>query len=153
MIIKQHRFHFVLTIVLMLAIVASCNSGSRYEVRGGAMEPGYQGGQLVEVTKINPGGIRRGDVIMYTHDDGTWIKRVVGLPGETLEIKDGEVYINGERLDESYKAEIGLPSDDYDLITIGENEFFVMGDNRKASNDSRNYGPISGDAIIGKVLP
>ena len=103
---------------------------------------------------------QRGDVIVFRsslYDENgkqkNLIKRIVGLPGETIEIKNGEVYINGELLQENYVAEQGL-SGEMDAITVPEGRLFVMGDNRRVSQDSRSpaVGTISMDSIVGKVI-
>jgi signal peptidase I len=96
---------------------------------------------------------QRGDVVVtkYPDDSRNFVKRVIGLPGETLEIKDGKVYIDGVELDEPYiSEEINF---DYGEITIGEGKYFVMGDNRNNSRDSRyiNVGPLDEELIVGKA--
>lgn len=106
------------------------------------------------------GDPQRGDVIVFKSelltDEGEekcLIKRIIGLPGDIVEIRDGYVYINGDEIDEPYVKEQGL-SGDMDPLTVPENELFVMGDNRGVSEDSRSprVGTISEDSIVGKVL-
>ena len=99
---------------------------------------------------------KRFDIIVFPHEDTHYIKRIIGLPGETVQIIEGEVYINGEKLEESYgNAPIRL--ENYGMavkpLKIGENEYFVLGDNRNASLDSRfqDVGMIKRDEIIGKA--
>ena len=81
------------------------------------------------------------------------IKRIIGLPGDTVEIKNGDVYINGELLQEEYVAEQGL-SGEMEAVTVPEGRLFVMGDNRRVSQDSRSpeVGTIEMDSIVGKVV-
>ncbi|WP_096188917.1 signal peptidase I [Evansella halocellulosilytica] len=88
--------------------------------------------------------------ISNTNDQHQWIKRVIGVPGDKIEIKNGSVYRNGEILEEGYIKE----SLDNDLqeITVPEDSVFVMGDNRNNSIDSRNIGPIPVENVIGKVV-
>ncbi len=101
-------------------------------------------------------GPRRGQVVVLYREgysEDALIKRVVGLPGETVEIKDGGVWINGERIDEAYLN--GVRTDRCDSvcsITLTANQYFVMGDNRPHSNDSRSFGPITADQIVGEVV-
>jgi len=78
------------------------------------------------------------------------IKRVIGLPGETVEVKDNQVVIDGDPLQEPYLDEVFMP--DEPAITIGDDEVFVMGDNRNASFDSRRFGPIPLDDLIGEAF-
>ena len=102
---------------------------------------------------------RRGDVIVFrapTSPSRDFVKRVVGLPGEKVRISGGEIFINGKRLDEPYLAESDL-SGDMDCIpnTLGcvlrEGQYFVLGDNRDKSNDSRDWGPAALEDVVGKV--
>lgn len=93
----------------------------------------------------------RGEIVIVKISDTTnYVKRVVGLPGETVEIKDNVVYINGEALDEDYLVS-GLTYNDYGPITVPDGEYFLLGDNRPVSQDSREMGCFSQDAIIAKV--
>ena len=113
--------------------------------------------------------IRRGDIVAFKSPGDPkvpFIKRVIGLPGETLEIRDKTVYINGRELEESYKHFIdpniyergsGIPSDyiardNFGPKVIPANSYFMMGDNRDNSNDSRFWGVVDGNMVIGKPL-
>ena len=113
--------------------------------------------------------IRRGDIVAFKSPGDPkvpFIKRVIGLPGETLEIRDKTVYINGKELEESYKNFIdpniyergsGIPSDyiardNFGPKVIPPNSYFMMGDNRDNSNDSRFWGVVDGKMVIGKPL-
>lgn len=97
--------------------------------------------------------IHRGDMIAFKDPFGSgdnYIKRVIGLPNETIEIKDHELYINGEKYDDIFKySEI---PETYYQIDLDEDEYFVMGDNRSISLDSRDFGPIKYQDIIAKVI-
>ena len=78
------------------------------------------------------------------------IKRLVGLPGETVAIRSGQVLINGEVLDEPYDVVQG--GRDYAPVELGENAYFILGDNRPESSDSRSFGPVSGESIRRRVV-
>jgi signal peptidase I len=102
---------------------------------------------------------QRGDIIILrppTDNSKDFIKRVIALPGERLLIRDGIVYINGRKLDEPYLPEAwttfnNWPTNGSDGQVMGPNEYFVMGDNRNRSQDSRIFGPITRDRIDGRA--
>ena len=102
---------------------------------------------------------QRGDIIILrppTDNSKDFIKRVIALPGEKLLIRDGYVYINGHKLDEPYLPEAwttfnNWPNDGTDGKVMGPNQYFVMGDNRNKSQDSRIFGPIGRDRIDGRA--
>jgi signal peptidase I len=102
--------------------------------------------------------IHRGDIIVFERPAGVpdngikdLIKRVIGLPGETIESRDGRVYVDGKRLDEDYLAD-GVTTVNLDRQTIPDDHVFVMGDNRGNSEDSRVFGPISDDLVVGRAF-
>lgn len=128
----------------------------RYEVEGQSMEPNFHTAERVVVSRLNYmlSDPQRGDIIVFLHTSGkNLIKRVIGLPGETVTMRQGQVYIDEVPLDESYIEELCSAYACRDKAwTLGEDEYFVLGDNRNHSMDSHNFGPIKRDQIIGKVL-
>lgn len=105
------------------------------------------------------GDPERGDIIVFKFpEDETkdFIKRVIGLPGETLEVRDKVVYINGNVIEEPYvlhtKPNNTPVRDNFGPVTIPEDQYFVMGDNREGSYDSRWWGPVKREKIVGKAL-
>jgi signal peptidase I len=102
--------------------------------------------------------INRGDVVVFKRPPGVpdtgikdLIKRVIGLPGETVEGHDGGVYVNGKRLEESYLDD-GTVTADFPPEKVPEGDIFVMGDNRGNSEDSRVFGPIEDDLVVGRAF-
>lgn len=99
--------------------------------------------------------VRRGDVIVFkfpNEPEVDYIKRVIGLPGDTLEIRRGYVYVNGEKLDEPYIKEAYRLPDSHEPFTVPEGNYWVMGDHRDRSSDSRVWGFVPRDLIKGRAL-
>jgi len=126
-----------------------------YTVVMSSMEPNFQQGECIMVNKVSyhSSGPQRGEVIIFNppfESEYPFIKRVIGLPGETVEIKDGKVFINGTSLDEDeYIKE--RPNYTMTATEIPENEYFVLGDNRNNSTDSHTGWTVPRDNIIGKA--
>lgn len=102
--------------------------------------------------------VHRGDIIVFERPEGEadsqitdLIKRVIGLPGDTVEGQNGQVVVNGEPLDEPYLDE-GVTTGDFDPVEVPEDHLFMMGDNRGDSRDSRFFGPIAEDTIVGRAF-
>lgn len=150
-------------IVIAVAVTASllvlAFVGQRTQVSGESMESTLSDGDHLIVDKISyrfrdP---ERYDIIVFPYrleKNTYYIKRIIGLPGETVQIVDGYVYINGVQLDEHYGNEVmkeaGLAKEP---LTLGEDEYFVLGDNRNNSQDSRaaNVGVIHRDELLGRA--
>lgn len=110
---------------------------------------------IIEKISYKLGAIDRGDIVVFkappaSHLEEVMIKRVIALPGETVSIKDGVVYINGIPLEEPYELE--KPREDFKPVTVPENSIFVMEDNRNNSFDSRFWGVLEKDMVIGKAF-
>lgn len=123
-------------------------------IQGKDMEPTLHEGDRILVTK-RVEQLRRGDIVIFRHPadpSKSFIKRVVGLPGELIEISDGKVLVNGQSLQENY-LDSQLNTFPYKGIAtrIPEGKYYVMGDNRDNSNDSRFWGPLSRELIQSKV--
>lgn len=151
-----------LLIVLCLTYLVIAFVGQRTEVNGASMEPTLSDEDNLIVDKItyrfrDP---ERFDIIVFPYkfkEKTYFIKRIIGLPGETVQIdEEGKIYIDGEVLYETYGREV-IASDKIgvakDPITLGDNEYFVLGDNRNNSTDSRqaDVGNIKRDDIIGRA--
>jgi signal peptidase I len=147
------------TLALVAAIYALVNLASaRFIVEGPSMEPNFETGQFLIVSRVHYmiGNPSRGDIVVFHYPNNPeqdYIKRVIGLPGETVEIRDTLVYINGEPLDEPYINEPCEPSLCRDMTReLAAGEYFVMGDNRNHSSDSRSFGPVDQRFIVGEAL-
>ncbi|MFQ6101913.1 MAG: signal peptidase I [Anaerolineae bacterium] len=135
-----------------IALVINIFLAQATQVLGQSMEPNLHSAQRVVVEKVTYRffhGPRRGDIVVIDLPGQTelLIKRVVGLPGETIEVRGGEVYVEGERLEEPWMVKPG--GGNYGPQIIPPLHVFVMGDNRGASNDSRNFGPVHIDDVVG----
>ncbi len=121
------------------------------------MEPGLRAGQWLLFRRLAPRRApARGDVVVFElpNEDEHRLKRVIGVPGDRLKAEDGLLFLNGERLAEPYL--LGAPSipglDERWELILGAAEYFVMGDNRVRSADSRRFGPVRREAIGGRAL-
>ena len=147
-------------VALVLAIVLYLFIMTPHEVVGNSMHPTYKNGEMLMANKITyrVSEPKRGDVIIFKFSDTQdFIKRIVGIPGDEVMIKDGKIYINNELLDESKYLQSSVITNggsylhEGQSITIQDNEYFVCGDNRTNSSDSREFGPITQDKIKGKA--
>lgn len=143
----------VLTLVIFFMVRAGVQN---FRVDGLSMEPNLQNGEYILVNKVDyllhpP---QRGDIIVFRavpagQPNRDYIKRVIGLPGETVAVRDGAVYINGRRLTEPY---ISIPPDyTFAPEKVPANEYFVLGDNRSNSRDSHIWKWLPRNDIIGKA--
>jgi len=142
------------TILLTAIIFLVLNTATgRFQVRGSSMEPTLYNDQYLVVSKlvywIHPP--ERGDIIVFhppNSPDEDYIKRTVGLPGEQVEIRGGEVWVDGILLEEPYIADTGSYSGSW---ILGDGEYFVLGDNRSHSSDSHSWGVFPRENIVGKA--
>jgi signal peptidase I len=141
--------------LVVLALIAAAFFMRTSPVDGLSMEPRVQSGELVLINTLayRFGPVRRGDVIAFRHDaptPETYIKRVVGLPGERVDVRDGVVFVQGRPLSEPYvrfRDRRSAPA-----VVVPPNAYYVLGDNRAESDDSRTWGVLAASDIVGKAV-
>jgi signal peptidase I len=148
----MRKYCFIFTGISILFVFAAC-APQPVVFEGVSMMPTIKNGDKLLVDR-NFGELKRGDIVMFLYPKERtkmYIKRIIGLPGETIEIRDGKTFINGQILDESYVSEeynsgkMNAPP-----RLIPEFHYFVMGDNRDGSSDSRYWGTVDKELIKGK---
>jgi signal peptidase I len=152
-------FRFLLdvaeTVILAAVLFLGINAiSARIRVDGYSMEPTLHNGEFVIVNKLayRLGSPDHGDVIVFRYPrDPTqeYIKRVIGLPGDLVNVNNGEVFVNGQRIDEPYVASAPRYQSEW---TVPDGNLFVLGDNRNNSSDSHNWGPVPLENVIGRAL-
>jgi signal peptidase I len=138
-----------------------------HQVNGKSMYPTFDHGEYLLTDKISykTGEPKRGDVVVFHAPEASqcpegtgcdFIKRIIGLPGDTIEVKNNSLLVNGVQLDETYIPEAVLTQPGaYNMqgvIQVPSNAYFVLGDNRDHSSDSRAWGPVPEDRIVGRVF-
>ena len=161
---------------LLLFVLLSALIG-RFEIHQISMEPNFHEGQRVLVSKLDsiwsslfvrtahaadsrrksPFALQRGQVVVFfktpSRDEDALIKRTIGLPGDTIELRDGAVLINGLPLAETYVNGAPTLCGNYcQPFTLGPDQYFLLGDNRANSLDSRSFGPIPASQLVGRVV-
>jgi signal peptidase I len=123
------------------------------KVVGTTMAPALNDGDLIIIDR-NPARLERGDIVIFLFPDDpvkSYLKRIVGLPNETIDIREGKVFINGQPLLEPYiNPELDQSKRDMEPVTLAADSYFVIGDNRDNSSDSRIWGPLKRSFIYGK---
>lgn len=152
-------FEYLQTVVIavVLALVVHTYIAEARWIPSESMLPTLKVGDRLMTEKFDfkLTGINRGDIVTFNpppavHENEVLIKRVIGLPGETVAVKNGTVYINGEPVIEPYIKE--KPKSDFKEYTVPADCLFVMGDNRNNSYDSRFWGPLPVKNVIGRAL-
>lgn len=127
------------------------------KVEGGSMEPGLEDQERIFINKIiyRWESISRGDIVVFRYPRDprkSFIKRVIGLPGDRVRIAFGHVYLNGRTVEEDYVPEEFLDTKSYPETIVPADSYFVLGDHRSMSNDSRDFGPVQRGYIYGKAV-
>lgn len=147
-------------LLTLLVLTAACNSVvpvalQPVHVKGNAMLPALNDGDRIVIER-NPQKLERGDIVVFLFPEDqtlSYIKRIVGLPNEVVEIREGKVFINGTPLDEPYvDSKNNLAARSLMPLELRADSYFVIGDNRDNSSDSRIWGPVKRELIYGKYL-
>lgn len=143
----------VLALLLFLVIRQVVQN---YRIESHSMEPNFYEGQFVLVNKLayRLGEPRRGEVVVFHNPDNTaqdYIKRIIGLPGDSIEVIGDSILINGQELAQPYEHNLNTEGSYFGPLVVPEDTIFVMGDNRPRSSDSRAIGPIDQDLVVGKA--
>lgn len=152
---RRFALDLVETLVLAVVLFVGINTVSaRVRVDGTSMVPTLQDGEFVLVNKLSYrfGDVTRGDIIVFhfpLNPQEDLIKRVIGLPGDQVKIENGQVFVNGAVLNETYIAAPPNYSSDWQ---VPADNFFVLGDNRNNSSDSHSWGLLPSDKIVGKAV-
>lgn len=161
--VTRNIYDVVETLVIAFAIVVFIYLfiASPHEVIGKSMEDNFYNGEYLLADKISyrfkeP---RPGDVVIFKQTDtADYIKRIIGTPGDTVEIRDGYIFVNGHQLDESEYLDDNIYTDggsflpEGKVFTVPDGKLFVCGDNRGASSDSRSFGAVNMDKIKGRAV-
>jgi signal peptidase I len=164
-----------MTLYAMILLIISSTLIARFEIEQTSMEPNFHPGQRIIVSQAersygswingsayaaHPGsaaaaGLQRGQIVVFYETDdqseSPLIKRLIGLPGDQVAIHDGAVFVNNSRLSEPYLS-VSTTCLAYCFLTLGADEYFFLGDNRPVSRDSRQFGPVPGERVIGRVV-
>lgn len=142
---------FAALFVIVLVQVACGQQYRRVKQVGYSMKPNITDGDILKIQEVPLSELKRGDIIMIENNGNFLIKRLIALPNETISIQEGKIFINGTLLDEPY--EIIPATYSVDEIKLDSDSYYVLGDNRPDSLDSRILGPIKGSQIKGKAIP
>jgi signal peptidase I len=151
--VENRRKWSRLVLAFGLFVVADCGT-TRINIAGNAMAPTLKMGDKALATRTFT-DLARTDVVglRYPEDESkSFVERIIGLPGERIAMREGYVFINDKPLDEPYVLETNRSKDSWGPMTVETGNYFVMGDNRKNSSDSRSWGLVRRDAIWAKVI-
>ncbi len=152
---KSFLREIIITLIMAIVIFGLLQATIQsFVVIGSSMEPNLEEGERLLVSKVSYSlhEPERGDVVVFISPKSQqvdFIKRIIALPGETVEVENGAVYINGHQLDEPYIKQ--LPKYSLEPRQVPEDEYFVLGDNRNNSNDSHNGWTVPRQEIVGKA--
>ena len=150
----------VVVVALLAALVLRATLIQTYYIPSTSMTPTLEVGDRLMVYKLafSIGDVEKGDLVVFSRPSrlpdspiNDFVKRVVALEGEKVEVTDGDLYIDGSRVDEPY-LESSTVTNDFEEVEVPDGHVFVMGDNRQNSRDSRDFGPIQEELLVGEVF-
>lgn len=154
---KKHgwfrQFREFLLILLVVVLLFQLVVGV-FHVEGSSMYPTLENGALAFYLRVVP-SYQRGDIVSVRLPSGEkYVKRIVALPGETVDFRDGQLLVDEEPLEEPYAVGESIPTGSYQSYpcTLSEDQYFVLGDNREESMDSRTFGPVWKSELKGKLI-
>ena len=149
--VLQHIVEIAVIVSIILAIKFVVNP---LIVSGESMEPTLHGGDIIIVSR-SVDNIERGDIVVCGIKEGIFtkkvVKRIIGLPGDTVSCRNGHIYINDEWFDDYTHSAILKPGVLEEPVEVQDGEYFILGDNRNHSEDSRVYGCVKKEQILGKM--
>lgn len=143
----------ILVGLLLIAGLYLLSRGRYVRFQGVSMEPNYPDGTVMRIKAIKLNELTRGDLVYFEfplNPSRFFIKRVIGFPGEMIEIEGGHILVDGEVLEEPYRTISASYSGTW---ILGNDQYFLLGDNRPNSSDSQNWGPVSAEHILGLAIP
>lgn len=148
-----------LTLSVVIALIVILFLYQPVKVEGTSMMPSLEDQERIFINKfvyrLGIGAIERGDTVVFWYPSDptkSYIKRVVAIAGDLVEVRAGQVILNGRELEEPYVPKEFRDSASYPATRVPKDHYFVLGDHRSSSNDSRNWGPVPREAIYGKAV-
>ncbi len=148
---KAVRIASIIIIVLAITYIVTVSVFRLYFVNGYSMYPTFKEGNLVYGERVDPDNLEKGDIVVAKVKMIPCIKRIIASPGDTIEIREGFVYVNGVREKGSYPRIKDAGCLTNGPLVLSDGEYFLMGDNRNESEDCRAYGAINIDTIKCKI--
>lgn len=135
-------------VIILVVILIRSFIVTPVTVDGPSMESTLYTNDIMVLYKFNKNNIKRYDIVVFKHNNDRLIKRLIGLPGEKIKCVSGTIYINNEELSNEYGYGKNM---DFSEVKLGEDEYFLMGDNREDSLDCRYFGPVNKADILGST--
>jgi len=137
-------------IIIVMVIILRSFIATPVRVNGPSMETTLKSGETMILNKLGMKvkGLNRFDIVVIKIEDNYLIKRIIGLPGESIMYEESKLYINGRNIEDKFSKTV---TEDFEEVKLENDEYFLMGDNRFESQDSRAFGPIKKSQIIGKT--